>query len=85
MNLAHVVAWLRSPAVARWKKLLGLAAVAYVALPLDVVPDVVPVLGWLDDLGVVAATLAFLSREVKRHAARLPPAEVVLEGEALAR
>jgi uncharacterized membrane protein YkvA (DUF1232 family) len=46
-----------------------LGALAYVVLPVDLVPDVVPVLGWLDDVGVVAAVMAFFGREVARHAA----------------
>lgn len=36
----------------------------YLALPLDLVPDVVPVLGWADDVVVVALVL----RSVVRHA-----------------
>lgn len=70
MNLLHVRRYLKSPAVPRWRKLLGLLAVAYVVLPVDAVPDVLPVVGWLDDVGVVAAALAFFSRDVQRHAAR---------------
>jgi len=37
---------------------------AYLALPFDLVPDVVPVLGWADDAIVVALVL----RSVVRHA-----------------
>lgn len=81
MNLTHVAAYLRSSRVPRWKKLLGFVALAYVVLPADAVPDLVPVLGWLDDVGVVAAAFAFLSRDMKRHAAQGPAAEAVVEGE----
>jgi uncharacterized membrane protein YkvA (DUF1232 family) len=81
MNLAHVASYLRSPRVSRWRKLLGFVALAYVVLPADLVPDLVPVLGWLDDVGVVAAAFAFLSRDLKRHAAQVPAAEAVIEGE----
>lgn len=84
MNLAHVASYLRSPRVPRWRKLLGLAALAYVVLPVDLVPDLVPLLGWLDDLGVVAAAFAFLSRDLKRHAAQLPASETVIDGEVVA-
>lgn len=83
MNLAHVASYLRSPRVSRWRKLLGFVALAYVVLPADLVPDLVPVLGWLDDVGVVAAAFAFLSRDLKRHAAQVPAAETVVEGEVL--
>lgn len=69
MKLTHLRRYFANPRVARWRKLLGLAALAYVVLPLDAIPDAIPVLGWLDDLGVVAATLAFLSRDVAQHGA----------------
>lgn len=41
---------LRDPRVPRRSKItLGLAA-AYVASPIDLIPDAVPVIGWADDL-----------------------------------
>jgi uncharacterized membrane protein YkvA (DUF1232 family) len=53
---------LRDPRVARRPKLaLGLAA-AYVAMPIDLVPDFVPVAGQLDDAVVVACALRFALR-----------------------
>ena len=61
-DLAHVV---RSPRVPRWKKLLVLAAAAYVVLPVDLIPDVIPVFGWLDDLGVVGLAVAWLTHEAR--------------------
>jgi uncharacterized membrane protein YkvA (DUF1232 family) len=69
MNLLHVRRYLASPAVPRWRKLLGVLAAVYVVLPVDLVPDVLPLIGWLDDVGVVAAVLAFLVRDMRRHAA----------------
>lgn len=85
MNVVHLSRYLRSPDVARWKKLLGFVAVAYVALPVDLVPDVVPLLGWLDDVGVVAAIAAFLVRDVQRFGAKTPPSEVVIDAAPVAR
>jgi uncharacterized membrane protein YkvA (DUF1232 family) len=38
-------------------KLLALLAVMYVISPVDFIPDFVPVLGWLDDIGMVAIML----------------------------
>ena len=55
----------RTPRVA---KVLLWAAVAYLLMPLDLVPDWVPVLGLLDDLvivpGLVALGLWFVPRDV---------------------
>ncbi len=62
--------YLRDPGVAVWRKLAGVAAVAYVLWPLDLIPDGIPVLGWLDDAGIVAAAAAFLVVEVRRHERR---------------
>lgn len=30
--------------------LIFLAAIAYIVWPLDVIPDVIPIIGWIDDL-----------------------------------
>ena len=60
--------YFRDPSVSAWRKLAGVAAVAYLVMPFDLVPDFVPVLGWLDDIGVLSAAAMFVIREVKRHA-----------------
>ena len=46
--------------VARWRKALLAATVAYLALPFDLVPDFIPVAGQLDDAIVVALALRVL-------------------------
>ena len=40
--------------VSRWRKVLVLVVIAYLALPFDLVPDFIPVAGQLDDAIVVA-------------------------------
>lgn len=38
-----------------WKRvIIGILAVLYVLSPLDILPDAIPLIGWLDDLGVLA-------------------------------
>ena len=68
------VGWLR--ALARYYrdrdasvfgKLIALVAIVYVVMPMDLVPDVVPVVGWLDDLGVMGLATAWLLRVVARY------------------
>jgi uncharacterized membrane protein YkvA (DUF1232 family) len=40
---------------ATWKRVaIGVLALLYVLSPLDLIPDWFPVIGWLDDLGVLA-------------------------------
>ena len=70
-TLGKLWRYLRDPGVATWRKLAGVAAVAYVVWPLDLIPDAIPVLGWLDDVGIVAAAAAFLVAEVRRHERKL--------------
>lgn len=41
------------------KVLILLAALAYTLSPIDLIPDVAPVIGWLDDAGVDAAALLY--------------------------
>ena len=47
----------REPRVPRRRKLLLLALVGYLAMPLDRVPDFIPVAGQLDDAIIVALVL----------------------------
>ena len=53
-------AMLRDPRAPLASKLVALLAVAYVISPVDLVSDLIPVLGWLDD-GVVAWLLLQLA------------------------
>lgn len=59
--------YVRDPRVSSWRKLAGVFAVLYFLSPVDVLPDFIPVLGWLDDLGVLSAAAFFMVREVQRH------------------
>jgi uncharacterized membrane protein YkvA (DUF1232 family) len=53
---------LRDPRVPRRHKLLLGALVGYLALPFDLVPDFIPVAGYLDDALLVALTLRAVLR-----------------------
>jgi uncharacterized membrane protein YkvA (DUF1232 family) len=50
------------PKVARHHKLLLLALLGYLALPIDLIPDFIPVAGQLDDAVLVAVVLRFVLR-----------------------
>jgi uncharacterized membrane protein YkvA (DUF1232 family) len=50
------VGWQRKAVVA--------GALIYFIVPLDVIPDLAPLFGYMDDLGVIAATLKFLGSEL---------------------
>jgi uncharacterized membrane protein YkvA (DUF1232 family) len=52
----------RDPRVPRRRKLVLALLAAYLVLPIDLVPDFIPVAGQLDDAIVVALALRFLVR-----------------------
>jgi uncharacterized membrane protein YkvA (DUF1232 family) len=55
-----------------------LAAIAYFVLPLDAIPDVLPVLGFTDDAAVLATAIKLVSAHIlpaHRDAARIKLAE----------
>jgi uncharacterized membrane protein YkvA (DUF1232 family) len=52
----------REPRVSRRRKLLLLAVVGYLLLPIDLIPDFIPVAGQLDDAVIVALVLRSLIR-----------------------
>jgi uncharacterized membrane protein YkvA (DUF1232 family) len=67
-EIALAWAMLRNPSTPVASRLAIVAAVVYVLSPVDLVSDLIPVLGWLDD-GVVAVLLL-------RLAARWMPGEL---------
>ena len=48
----------RDPATETRVKLIVLAALAYLVMPVDTIPDIVPFLGFGDDAAVIAAAVA---------------------------
>jgi uncharacterized membrane protein YkvA (DUF1232 family) len=57
-----------------WPRLVALLTLAYVVFPIDAIPDVVPILGWLDDLGLVTVALGFIASRAARYANAHPDA-----------
>jgi len=86
---------IREPRVPILTKALPLLAVFYVAFPLDFVPDVLPVIGQLDDLAILLTALEIFLRwcpvdavayhraaiEQRRRYSAMPPAGVVIDAE----
>jgi uncharacterized membrane protein YkvA (DUF1232 family) len=48
----------RKPEIPAWAKTAMYGALGYFILPLDAAPDVAPVVGYTDDLGVLALAVA---------------------------
>ncbi|MBK6697770.1 MAG: DUF1232 domain-containing protein [Myxococcales bacterium] len=49
-------------------------SLAYIVFPADVIADVIPFIGWLDDMGVAAIAIAYLHRVSRRYPALEGPA-----------
>src|SRR5688572_29126032 len=46
------------------EKLILLAALLYLISPIDLIPDTIPVIGWLDDLGVAGMVLDYVLQRI---------------------
>lgn len=55
LKLDVLALWLalKRPEVSVWAKVIAFVAVAYALSPIDLIPDFIPVLGYLDDLIIV--------------------------------
>lgn len=58
---------MRDRRVPWWSKLIACALVVYLASPLDLIPDFIPVLGHLDDLAIALIAGGLLLRSVPRE------------------
>lgn len=60
------------PETSLWAKTIIYGALAYLILPGDAIPDIIPVTGYVDDLGTIAAALStialYINPEVKAAA-----------------
>lgn len=63
-GLGGVFAYLSSPKISFWEKFFITGFVlAYIISPIDLIPDI-PVIGWLDDIGVGALFMAYCAHRV---------------------
>ena len=62
----------------KWNMSIIVGTIVYVVSPLDAVPDIIPVLGWLDDVAIVSYALSKLQKEMERYKKeqQLQPAKI---------
>lgn len=60
---------IRDPRVPLWAKAIPVVAVLYVLSPIDVLPDIIPVIGQLDDLGIVLAAMRMFESVIPAYIA----------------
>jgi uncharacterized membrane protein YkvA (DUF1232 family) len=58
---------LSDPRIPAWSRILAGALIVYLASPLDLIPDFIPVIGFLDDLLIVLVAAGLLIRSIPDH------------------
>ena len=67
LRIKGIFPMLKDKNVAWWKKAILIAGMIYPVLPVDLIPPLVPVFGWLDDVLVWVAILYFMGKELDRY------------------
>jgi uncharacterized membrane protein YkvA (DUF1232 family) len=63
-DLVALFRYFMDAGVAWQRKTIVVAALLYFILPIDAIPDLLPLVGYLDDLGVILAVTKFMSVEL---------------------
>jgi len=66
-NIAVLAIAVRDPRTPWYAKALAIAVVAYALSPLDLIPDFIPVLGYVDDLLILPFALTLTIRLIPRN------------------
>jgi|YNPMSStandDraft_1061717.scaffolds.fasta_scaffold01096_2 uncharacterized membrane protein YkvA (DUF1232 family) len=56
--------YMKDPLVPIYKKAVVVLGLIYFIIPFDAMPDIAPIVGYLDDLGVIVTLLKFLGAEL---------------------
>lgn len=56
--------YMKDPYVSWHRKAIVVMGLAYFISPIDTIPDIAPLIGYLDDLGVITAVIKFLGSEL---------------------
>lgn len=59
--------YMRDPVVSWHRKAIVVAALVYFISPIDTIPDIAPLVGYLDDLGVITALMKYLGSELSAY------------------
>lgn len=67
LNLGLLKSLFSDKRFGKWSKLIAIIAIIYLISPVDLVFDLTPVVGLLDDLVIIIAALASLRKLLKSH------------------
>jgi uncharacterized membrane protein YkvA (DUF1232 family) len=67
VDLRRLWVALRHPGAPAWLKVATALLVLYVLSPIDLIPDTIPVLGWIDDVAIVSFAIRFLLDKLPPH------------------
>lgn len=62
-----LVRYFRDREASLFGKVFVLMALIYVVSPVDFIPDAIPIVGWLDDVGVMSLAVAWMWKIVGRY------------------
>jgi uncharacterized membrane protein YkvA (DUF1232 family) len=63
-DIKALYAYMKDPDVSWYRKAIVVMGLVYFISPIDTIPDIAPLIGYLDDLGVIAAVVKFLGSEL---------------------
>lgn len=66
-DLIALYNYLKDDSVKWYRKLIVVSALLYFISPIDTIPDLAPLVGYLDDLGVIAAAIKYIGSEIKPY------------------
>lgn len=53
--------------LSKWNLSVIVGTIIYVISPVDAIPDIIPVLGWVDDVAIVSYAISKLSEEIANY------------------
>lgn len=69
-DVRALYAFMRDPRAPAQGKVVAIGALLYFILPVDLIPDVLPVVGLVDDAAVIAAAVRYLSTQLAAYRRR---------------
>ena len=66
-DILALYSYMKDPLVKWYRKAIVVAALIYFIVPIDTIPDITPLFGYLDDLGVLTALLKYLGSELMQY------------------